>query len=128
MGTRRRPTWRAAIGLAWLLLAGLAGPAAWAADAVAPFGQTVPTRTPTAAPVTPSATLEPQPTGISTQSPPKPTAGVALTPAPTPALLPVAGGVNAADQNLPAIGLLASGLSVSLWIVSRIRSERRARG
>jgi len=127
MRTRRRSMWLAAIGLAWLLLASLAGPSAWAADAVAPFGQTVPTRTPTAAPVTPTATLAPQPTATTTQVSPKPTANAASTPA-APALLPVAGGADAAaDGYIPAIGSLAAGLGVFLWIISRNRSERRVR-
>lgn len=123
MQIRTRLTWLAALGLAWLLLASLAGPTAWAADGVAPFGQTVPTRTPTAAPVTPTTTPTPQPTTAST-----PTGRVTSATAAAPMLLPIAGGGASADSVAPAAALFVIGLGVFAWAGGRSRRQRRVRG
>jgi len=92
-----------AIGLTLVIMANLAGPTAWAASAVAPVGQTVPTKTPTAA--------------SPTQTPATPVPTAASTPANPPALLPQAGG--GPDAGLVIVGIAGLGLLALAWTVRR---------
>lgn len=95
-------------------------PVAWAAPENAPVGQTVPTRTPTLAPVTPS----PQPTSVKSSPQPTSSSGVptnvpdstAETEA-TPVLLPVAG--DDVDGSLTLLGWLGLSFIGLAWFIRR---------
>ena len=105
-----------AIGLTLVIVANLAGPTAWAASAIAPVGQTVPTRTPTPEPAT--ATMTPT-------EPPATEQPVATTPAPaqSPTLLPEAGsGPDGGLVLFCAVGLAL----IALSIATRQRTRRRS--
>jgi len=110
-----------AIGLTLVIVANLAGPTAWAASAVAPLGQTVPTRTPTAAPVTPTPTPEPlPPTEPATPAP----SSVVSTPSPAgaPVLLPVAG--SDSNGGLALVGAAGVCLLMLTWAARRRMARR----
>jgi len=96
-----------AIGLTLVIVANLARPTAWAASAVAPVGQTVPTKTPTKTPTAVSQTQEPA----------TPVRTAASTPASPPALLPQAGG--GPDAGLVIVGIAGPGLLALAWTVRR---------
>ena len=127
MRTQARSAWLAILGLAWLLLASLFGPKAWAAEVVAPFGQTVPTRTPTTAPVTPTATLVPGATATAISTPTTPAQATTSTPA-SPQLLPVAGGEGAVTGAIVLAGaLFIAGMGVFRRVAGRNRRQRQLR-
>ena len=90
----------------------------WAPANASRLGQTVPTHTPTAAPVTP--TPEPPP---ATEPPPASTVpSIESSPAATPVfLLPTAG--DSAAGGLQFVGVLGLGLTLLAWAI-----RRRVRG
>jgi hypothetical protein len=90
------------------------GSVEWSPAGASRLGQTVPTRTPTAAPATPTPLPAP------TEPPAPATEDPAATPVPTPALLPVAGGLNSTVWNLLIVsGLVLITLGTGVWLARR---------
>jgi len=108
-------TWLFTIGLALVIMANMAGPAAWAASDAMAVGQTVPTRTSTPGPEPPPATEPPTPA----TEPAAPTPTVALTPtsASAPVLLPVAG--SDGEGGLALVGVVGLSLLALTLIIRR---------
>ncbi len=111
----------------WVVLAcafglSLASSFDWAPVDASRLGQTVPTRTPTAAPVTPT----PEPPSATEPPPPASTVpSIESSPAATPVfLLPTAG--DSAAGGLQFVGVLGLGLTLLAWAIRlRVRGNTR---
>jgi hypothetical protein len=106
----------------WVVLAcviglSFAGSFDWAPAGASRLGQTVPTRTPTAATETP--TSEPSPTPE--PSPVSTVPSIEPSPAATPVFLPTAG--DSAAGGLQFMGVIGLGLTLLAWAI-----RRRVRG